>query len=71
MNYSDTPRGICFSALNGFIVPACAIGCLHGAFGGYDANHDGVIEYVPGEAGAMIAYLHGQFMTSLVLAPAS
>ncbi len=41
------------------------------AYYGYDANHDGVIEYVPGEAGAMIAYQHGQFMTSLVLAPAS
>jgi hypothetical protein len=41
------------------------------AYYGYDANHDGVIEYVPGEAGAMISYQHGQFMTSLVLAPAS
>jgi hypothetical protein len=41
------------------------------AYYGYDANHDGFIEYAPGEAGAMISYQHGQFMTSLVLAPAS
>lgn len=39
------------------------------AYYGYDANHDGKIDYVPGEAGAMIAYQHGQFMTSMVLSP--
>ena len=39
------------------------------AFYGYDANHDGKIDYVPGEAGAMISYQHGQFMTSMVLSP--
>lgn len=39
------------------------------AYFGYDANHDGKIDYVPGEAGAMIAYQHGQFMTSMVLSP--
>jgi len=39
------------------------------AYYGYDANHDGKIDYVPGEAGAMISYQHGQFMTAMVLAP--
>lgn len=39
------------------------------AYFGYDANHDGKIDYVPGEAGSMISYQHGQFMTALVLAP--
>ncbi len=39
------------------------------AYFGYDANHDGKIDYVPGEAGAMISYQHGQFMTAMVLAP--
>lgn len=36
---------------------------------GVDLNHDGSIDYVPGEAGATIAYIHGQYMASLVLAP--
>ncbi len=36
---------------------------------GFDANGDGTIEYVPGEAGATISYQHGQFMTAMVLAP--
>lgn len=39
------------------------------AYYGYDANHDGKIDYVPGEAGAMISYQHGQFMTAMVLSP--
>jgi len=39
------------------------------AYYGYDANHDGTIEYVPGEAGSMISYQHGQYMTAMVLAP--
>lgn len=39
------------------------------AYYGYDANHDGKIDYVPGEAGSMIAYQHGQYMTAMVLAP--
>ena len=39
------------------------------AYYGYDANHDGKIDYVPGEAGAMICYQHGQYMTSMVLSP--
>jgi hypothetical protein len=39
------------------------------AYYGYDANHDGKIDYVPGEAGAMICYQHGQFMTAMVLSP--
>ena len=39
------------------------------AYFGYDANHDGKIDYVPGEAGSMISYQHGQFMTAMVLAP--
>ncbi|MGH2494702.1 MAG: hypothetical protein ACRDIV_08345 [Ktedonobacteraceae bacterium] len=39
------------------------------AYFGYDANHDGKIDYVPGEAGSMISYQHGQFMTALVLSP--
>lgn len=39
------------------------------AYYGYDANQDGKIDYVPGEAGAMISYQHGQFMTSMVLSP--
>lgn len=38
---------------------------------GVDLNHDGSIDYVPGEAGATIAYIHGQYMAALVLAPAS
>ncbi|HLX59110.1 MAG TPA: hypothetical protein VKR83_18985 [Ktedonobacteraceae bacterium] len=41
------------------------------AYYGYDANHDGKIDYVPGEAGSMIAYQHGQYMTAMVLAPNS
>jgi hypothetical protein len=39
------------------------------AYYGYDANHDGKVDYVPGEAGAMICYQHGQFMTAMVLSP--
>lgn len=39
------------------------------AYYGYDADHDGTIDYIPGEAGAMIAYQHGQYMTAMVLAP--
>ncbi len=35
---------------------------------GVDLNHDGSIDYVPGEAGATIAYVHGQYMAGLVLA---
>lgn len=38
---------------------------------GVDLNHDGSIDYVPGEAGATIAYIHGQYMAALVLAPVS
>ncbi len=39
---------------------------------GVDLNHDGSIDYVPGEAGATIAYVHGQYMAGLVLSsPAS
>lgn len=39
------------------------------AFYGFDANGDGKIDYVPGEAGATISYQHGQFMTAMVLSP--
>ena len=38
---------------------------------GVDLNHDGSIDYVPGEAGATIAYIHGQYMAGLVLAAPS
>ena len=38
---------------------------------GVDLNHDGSIDYVPGEAGATIAYVHGQYMAGLVLASPS
>ena len=36
---------------------------------GVDINGDGKIDYVPGEAGATISYLHEQFMTAMVLSP--
>ena len=38
---------------------------------GVDINGDGSIDYVPGEAGATIAYIHGQYMAGLILAPNS
>jgi hypothetical protein len=38
---------------------------------GVDLNHDGSIDYVPGEAGATIAYVHGQYMANLVLSSPS
>lgn len=41
------------------------------AYSGYDANHDGTIDPVAGEAGAVTAYQQGQLMATLVLAPAS
>lgn len=39
------------------------------ALHGVDRDGDGNIDYVKGEAGAQIAYTHGQYMTALVLAP--
>jgi Anti-sigma-K factor rskA, C-terminal/zinc-ribbon domain len=41
------------------------------AYNGFDANGDGTIDPVPGEGGAVTAYLHGQLMAALVLAPGS
>jgi len=38
---------------------------------GVDINGDGSIDYVPGEAVATIAYIHGQYMAGLILAPNS
>lgn len=38
---------------------------------GVDTNGDGSIDYVPGEAGATIAYVHAQYMAALLLAPPS
>ncbi len=38
---------------------------------GVDINGDGSIDYVPGEAMATIAYIHGQYMAGLILAPNS
>ena len=38
---------------------------------GFDINGDGSIDYVPGEAVATIAYIHGQYMAGLILAPNS
>lgn len=37
---------------------------------GIDINGDGTVDYVPGEAGATIAYTHTQLMATLLLAPA-
>lgn len=51
-------------------VPAIVTLANHDLYG-VDLNHDGSIDYVPGEAGATIAYIHGQYMAALVLAPAS
>lgn len=36
-------------------------------FHGVDLNHDGSIDYVPGEAGATIAYVHCQYMVAMEL----
>lgn len=38
---------------------------------GVDLDHDGTVDYVPGEAGATIAYAHTQLMATLILTPAS
>lgn len=41
------------------------------AYSGYDANHDGKIAPVAGEAGIVTAYQQGQLMATLTLTPAS
>jgi hypothetical protein len=51
-------------------IPAIVTLADHDLYG-VDLNHDGIIDYVPGEAGATIAYVHGQYMTGLVLASPS
>lgn len=51
-------------------IPAIVTLADHDLYG-VDLNHDGSIDYVPGEAGATIAYVHGQYMAGLVLASPS
>lgn len=41
------------------------------AYHGVDANSDGQIDSVPGEAGALTAYLQGQLMATLSLTPSA
>lgn len=41
------------------------------SYSGFDANHDGKIAAVAGEAGAITAYQQGQLMATLTLTPAS
>lgn len=41
------------------------------AYHGVDANGDGQIDAVPGEAGAITAYLQGQLMATLTLSPSA
>lgn len=41
------------------------------AYHGVDANNNGQIDPIPGEAGALIAYAQGQLMATLTLSPAS
>ncbi len=41
------------------------------AYSGFDANHDGTIAPIAGEAGAMTAYQQGQLMATIALAPGS
>lgn len=41
------------------------------AYSGYDANHDGKIAPVAGEAGILTAYQQGQLMATLTLTPTS
>lgn len=41
------------------------------SYSGYDANHDGTIAPVTGEAGAVTAYQQGQLMAILTLTPGS
>lgn len=40
------------------------------AYAGFDANHDGTIAAVAGEAGAITAYQQGQLMATLTITPA-
>jgi hypothetical protein len=54
---SDEPRAEALAALTAK------------AFRGTDANHDGTIAAVPGEAGVLMAYAEGQLMATLTLAP--
>jgi hypothetical protein len=44
-------------------------GGLANAYHGVDVNGDGQIDPVAGEAGALTAYLQGQLMATLSLAP--
>jgi hypothetical protein len=39
------------------------------AYHGMDTNGDGLISPVPGEAGVLTAYVQGQLMATLSLAP--
>ena len=41
------------------------------AYNGVPGNPDQQVNPVPGQAGAVTAYDHGQFMATLTLAPAS
>ena len=41
------------------------------AYNGFDKNGDGTIDPIPGEAGALTAYYHGQLMAVLVLGSGS
>jgi hypothetical protein len=51
-------------------IPAIVTLANHDLYG-VDLNHEGSIDYVPGEAGATIAYVHGQYMAGMILAAPS